>query len=100
MFWAAHQQVMASVDSIFGVAAQGGATALDSGLEGEPAGDEAAPADYPPGGTVAVGPAAQEQQMRELMRQMEDDARADAEEAAADAARNADPGADPYDPGQ
>jgi len=48
------------------------------------------PAGYPPDGTVAVGPAAQEQQMRELMRQMEADARIEAEAAAADAARAAD----------
>ena len=94
MFWTAHQQVLASFGSVFGLSSEGPGAATDPmameddlGL-GEPA-EGVEPAGYPPDGTVAVGPAAQEQQMRELMRQMEADARIDAEDAAAEAARAA-----------
>lgn len=94
MFWAAHQEVLESFGSVFGLSAEGPGAATDPmameddlGL-GE-TGEGVEPAGYPPDGTVAVGPAAQEQQMRELMRQMEEDARIDAEDAAAEAAREA-----------
>lgn len=109
MFWTAHQQVLESFGSVFGLGAEGpGAATAPMAMEddlgvGETDGG-VEPAGYPPDGTVAVGPAAQEQQMRELMRQMEADARIDAEDAAADAARAAeeapayDAGDDGYEP--
>ena len=108
MFWTAHRQVVASFGSVFGMSAEGPGAATDAlSMEegdrafGEPAGG-AEPAAYPPGDTVAVGPAAQEQQMRELMRQMEADARIDAEDAAVEAERRAaeqDPAVYDADPG-
>ena len=95
MFWTAHQQVVESFGTFFGMSAGGPGASTDAfsmeedGLgSGEPAGG-AAPAAYPPDDTVAVGPAAQEQQMRELMRQMEEDARIEAQDAAHEAERNA-----------
>jgi hypothetical protein len=92
MFWAAHQQVLASFGSVFGMTAEGPGAATDAmALEDDMglAAEGAEPAAYPPEDTVAVGPAAQEQQMRELMRQMEADARVDAEDARAEAERRA-----------
>ena len=107
MFWSAHRQVLASFGSVFGMTAEGPGAATDAmaleddmGLGEAP--DGAEPAAYPPDDTVAVGPAAQEQQMRELMRQMEADARVDAEDARAEAERRQaehDAGAAEYDDG-
>lgn len=94
LFWTAHQAVLDSFGGLFGLTAEGPGAATDAlsmeeetGLGGTPS--EVEPAAYPPEDTVAVGPAAQEQQMRELMRQMEEDARIDAEDAARAAERDA-----------
>jgi hypothetical protein len=102
MFWAAHQQVLSSFGALGAAAGAPGAlgdgVGLDDGLAyGEPYEDGGDPAAHPPGDTVAVGPAAQDQQMRELMRQMDDDARADARAAAESAAHAAEQEPDAYD---
>jgi hypothetical protein len=81
MLWAAHQQVVASFGSVFGAGAPPPAGVDAAAIEGYDPGSAAEPAAYPPDG-VTVGPAEQDRQMRELLRQMQEDDKADAETAA------------------
>jgi hypothetical protein len=92
VFWSAHGQVLAG----FGAMVTGGASEdvagesdgdLGYGLEDDGSGfDGTEPAAYPPGDTVAIGPAEQQRQMDEVMRQMQEDAEADAADFEAQAA--------------
>jgi hypothetical protein len=106
LFWSAHRDVVASFgnlapDESGGVGGEHEADdeaavpaplsyAEDGAVEGETAAD-ADPAAYPPE-DVAIGPAEQQRQLDELMRQMEEDAAADAESARRGAERARDGG--------
>ena len=79
LFWTAHRQVVAGFSGMLGTGGED--FAVDTEGDGLAFGDNE-PAAYPPDG-VTIGPAEEQRQMNELMRQMQEDDEKEARDAAA-----------------
>ena len=80
LFWTAHRQVVAGFGGMLGTG--GDDFAVDTEGDGRVSFGDNEPAAYPPDG-VTIGPAEEQRQINELMRQMQEDDEKEARAAAA-----------------